>query len=241
MAKRTIPIQRYYEVASVFHWATKRHYQLWFTGQESKRHRRSEKVLPRLVKKGKLVSHRYGSKLIYKKAKRGMNFLHEINMFRLIEHGLGCTETLVRFFRSDIEGMAIGERHFVGLGVIPDGGILYPDGKILLFEFTTKHNFYYSGNMNSKLGTYKTNLSRIEKKFLADGFVVFIVDIPKETLERYVLELSQAGSVSDALHNAFFVDYKTFLTVPIGQQLTAPIYLWGADGKSYPLRKPCST
>src|SRR5215204_2817347 len=139
MAKITIPMELYIEASSVFHWATKRHYQLWFTGQESKRHRRSESVLLRLVKKGKLRSVLYGSRLIYtlpKKVKR--------SGLEKVVHGLACTECLVRFYRSKMDGVAIAEKYFQGMGCVPEWGIIYPDGKLLLFEFCTKSNYYYS-------------------------------------------------------------------------------------------------
>jgi len=42
------------EAAQVFHWATKRHFQLWFTGRQAKRHRRTEVVLRRLSERKKL-------------------------------------------------------------------------------------------------------------------------------------------------------------------------------------------
>jgi hypothetical protein len=34
---------------------------------------------------------------------------------------------------------------------------------------------------------------------------------------------------------AFFCDTEMFCRVGIGQQLIAPIYVWGEDGFSYPL------
>ena len=129
---------------------------------------------------------------------------------------------------------------------LPEAGIRYSEERntMLLFEYSTKHNFFITGNMTGKLTAYKKNLWRIAKKFSAKPIVVFTIDIPKETLERFVLRVSQAGSVADApsegghpLTPFFFVDYDSFLKVPIGEQLTAPIYFWGVDGKKYPLRK----
>ena len=242
MARRTIPMDLYIEASRVFHWASKRHYQLWFTGSVSKRHRRSETVLQRLVKKGKLKSYRLGSKLIYTVPKKGRT--DEFSGYTKINHGLACTEGLVRFYRSRIEGVVIAERFFYGCGSVPEWGIIYPEGAMLLFEYSTKHNFFLTGNMNGKLTAYKKNMRKIAEKFNTKPIVVFAIDIPKDTLERFVLRISQAGSVADApsegghpLAPVFFVDYKSFLKVPIGEQLTAPIYIWGADGKKYALRQ----
>src|SRR5215211_6810238 len=64
MARHTIPIDRYIEAAQVFHWFTKEHIILWFLGA-LKRHRRTESVLLRLVRKGKLRSVKYGKRLVY--------------------------------------------------------------------------------------------------------------------------------------------------------------------------------
>ena len=44
----------YLKAAQLFHWAKREHYQMWFTGS-LERNRRTEVMLPRLVKKGKLV------------------------------------------------------------------------------------------------------------------------------------------------------------------------------------------
>jgi hypothetical protein len=114
---------------------------------------------------------------------------------------------------------------------------------MLLFEFSTKSNFLFSGKMQGKLQAYEKNLEKIESKFKAKAMVVFVLDIPKAMVERFVLAERLAGSVADAppegghpLAPVFFTDYETFKKVPIGEQLTAPIYFWN-DGKQYPLRK----
>src|SRR6266481_3254817 len=65
MTNNYIPTEVFLDWAQVFHWATKRHFQLAITGQESKRHRRTEIVLKRLSQRKKLRAVRYGKKLIY--------------------------------------------------------------------------------------------------------------------------------------------------------------------------------
>ena len=244
MAKHAIPMELYIEASQVFHWATKRHFQLWFTGQESKRHRRTESVLRRLSKRGKLRNMLYGKKMIYSAPKNVKGkVVDEFYGLSKVVHGLACTEGLVRFYRSRMDGVVVAERFFYGCGSVPEWGIIYPEGTMLLFEFSTKSNFMFSGKMKGKLQAYEKNLEKIESKFNAKAMVVFVLDIPKAMVERFVLGERHAGSVADApleggypLAPVFFTDYQTFKKVPIGEQLMAPIYFWN-DGKQYPLRK----
>lgn len=127
MARHTIPIDRYIEAAQVFHWFTKEHIILWLLGF-LKRHRRTESVLLRLVRKGKLHSLKFGKRLIYivpRKTKGKLPVLLKekpgyepkrteaaIKQKNKIEHGLACTECLVRFFLSRTDGEIIAERYF---------------------------------------------------------------------------------------------------------------------------------
>lgn len=226
MARRTTPLDLYIEASRVFHWATMRHYQLWFTGQEKKRHRRSESVLKRLTRKGKLRAIRYDSKLIYNSRRVKDEFL----VVPKVAHGLACTEGLVRMFRSDTNGLVIPERFFTKFGAVPEWGILYPNGKLLLFEYSTKYNFHYSNLMAGKLSAYERTLEKIEERFGAKAIVLFVIDEKRELVENY---LEMKGITNEAF---FFTDYESFLKVPIGRQLDAPIYIW-MDGNSYPLRK----
>ena len=207
--------------AQVFHWATKRHFLLWFTGEEPKRDRRVEKVLRRLSVAKRLRAVRYGNKLIYAVPRKTKGF-DGSNVY----HGLSCTECLVRCFRSDTNCEVIPEKLFRGFGCVPEWGIRYPNGSILLLEFCTKDNFYFSGNMRGKLEAYKENIWRIEEEFQAEGVVLFVIDIPRDAVKRFV-----ENTDDDYL---FFTDYETFLKAPIGKQLQEPIYIW-VDGKEYGL------
>jgi hypothetical protein len=89
----------------------------------------------------------------------------------------------------------------------------------------------------------------IEEKFQAKALVLFVVAVPRPTIERFVGTLQRdVGSVADGRTSAliegdrfpsdpfFFIDYETFLKVPLGNQLTESIYFW-VDAKTYPLRK----
>jgi hypothetical protein len=225
------------EAASVFHWATKRHFLLWFTGKEAKRDRRTEIVLRRLSMRGKLRAIRYGKKLIYALPRKTKG---ESGLGKVV-HGLSCTECLVRIFRSKMECEVIPERFFFGMGAVPEWGIIYPNRKMILFEFCTKHNFYFSGNLRGKYRAYAEHLSDIEERFKAQAIVLFVCDVHRSAVEREV------GSVADGEQSAlydggsprapfYFCDYETFLRVPIGNQLDAKIYFY-TDGNVYPLRK----
>jgi hypothetical protein len=265
MARNTIPIKRYMEAAQVFHWATKEHFILWFTGRLN-RHRRTESVLHKLVQKGKLRSVRFGKRLVYTVPRRTKGkiptLVKEKSAYEAgksekavigankIVHGLACTESLIRFYLSRKDGEIIAERFFYGLGAVPEWGIRYPNGKMLLFEFCTESNFLFSNNMKGKLNAYKRHLEDIERKFNSEAVVLFVLDISKEKVKRYVGSLRRdAGSVADGYQSApyegdtfplnplFFVDYETFLKVPFGKQLFDPIYFWPFDGKVYPLGK----
>lgn len=241
----------YIDVARVFHWAKREHFSLWFTGS-TKRHRRTESVLSRLVRGKRLRAVRFGKGLVYsvpRKAKLGDEFA---GLTKVI-HGLACTECLVRFYRSRMDGEVIAERFFYGLGSVPEWGIRYPNGKMLLFEFCTRSNFLFTNLMNGKINAYQRNLEKIERKFQAKAIVLFVIDVPRITVERFVMGNGMsagkraAGSVADGVPSAphdggtspllplFFTDYKSFLNVPLGNQLSAPIYFWVADGKAYPL------
>jgi hypothetical protein len=265
MTRKTIPIQRYIEAAQVFHWATKEHFILWFTGKLN-RHRRTESTLHRLVQKDRLRCVRFGKRLVYTVPRRTKGksptlakekIVYEagksekaMNGRNKIVHGLACTEALVRFFRSRSGGEIIPERYFYKLGAVPEWGIKYPNKTMLLFEFCTESNFDFSNMMKGKINAYKMHLEKIEVKFDSKGIVLFVIDVPRERVERFVGSLKRDdGSVADgdpsALYEGdrfpldpfFFTDYETFLKVPFGDQMKASIYIWGTDGKKYPLRK----
>lgn len=262
MARHTIPIDRYIEAAQVFHWFTKEHIILWLLGFV-KRHRRTESVLLKLVRKGKLRSVKFGKRLVYTVPRRTKGKLpvllkekpgYEPKMTEAamtgrnkIVHGLACTECLLRFYRAKTDGEIIAERFFYGLGVVPEWGIRYPNGRLLLFEFCTEDNFRHSNVMKGKINAYIRHVETIEEKFQAKAIIVFVINVPRETVKAFVGSLERdygsaggfaasSGGDSFPLHPFFFTDYQTFLDVPFGGQLAAPIYFW-TDGKEYPLKK----
>jgi hypothetical protein len=165
-----------------------------------------------------------------------------------IVHGLACTEALIRFWRSGMDGEIIAEKHFYGCGAVPEWGIRYPNGKLLLFEFCTKSNFNFSNNMKGKLNAYRKHLEEIENKFSSQALVLFVIDIPRGKVERFVgslkREVGSAGGVPPPLYEGdrfpfdpfWFVDYESFLKAPMGAQLDAKIYFY-SNGNVYPLKK----
>ena len=127
-------------------------------------------------------------------------------------------------------------------------GIRYPNRKLLLFEFSTEDNFERTNLMKGKINAYQRHLEKIEEKFQAKATVLFVIDMPRGTVESFVgslkREVGSAGGVPPPLYEGdsfplnpfFFTDYKTFLNVPFGQQMAAEIYFWH-DGKEYSLAK----
>jgi hypothetical protein len=223
---RTTTISRYdyLKTAQLFDWATKEHYVLWFMG-EKKRHKRTEVMLPRLVNQEKLIAKRYGKKLVYIVPRKGRK------PHPNIEHGLGCTGGLVRIWRSRMDGVIIPEREFRGFGIVPEWGIGYHNGKMLLYEFCTAKNFFKSGNVQGKITRYNRYLPLIEQKFGREGIVLFVIDVNRRIVDEFVTSRMPLGS------QFFFTDYKTFRYENIGEQLTAPIYIWGDDSWPYPLEE----
>lgn len=224
MGRVTIRKSDYLKAGQLFHWATAEHYRVWFTGCAARRHKRTEAVLPRLVSEAKLVARRFGRRLVYSVPRRCRSKAPNI------AHGLACTEGLVRFWRAWMAGEVVPERCFRGLGCVPEWGILYPTGTLLMYEFCTAANFDHAGLVKGKLAKYRAHLAMIEAQFQARGLVVFALDVPRATVARFVRRLAPAGEPF------FFTDYDTFLRVPIGEQLTAPIYFWGEDAQAYALK-----
>jgi len=218
--------KQYKQFAQVAHWFTQEHCNIWFTGS-TKRTKRTEVILPRLVKKGEIVAIRLDKKLVYTCNRK---FRHPGYYYK-VEHGLGCTEGLVRFWRSDMSAEVIEERHFRGCGSMPEWGLRYESGKMLLFEYCTYSNVTMTNGLIGKLVAYPKTLGNINRKFNGNGILVFVCDLSRKRLLSFLSRKIPVGIP------AFFTDYDTFKTVPIGQQLTAPIYLWGEDGQPYPLVK----
>jgi hypothetical protein len=224
MGTQTLSQKRYLQAAQVFHWATQDHFTLWFTGS-TKRYRRTEAVLPRLVKKGSLVATKYGKKMVYACPRR----VRQPGFFLKVDHGLGCTEGLIRFWWSDMRAEIIEERFFYGCGSVPEWGLRYESKKMILFEYCTADNFNRTNVIKSKLAAYQNNLETINRRFKVDSIIIFVCDVPRDKITKLVLDNKPIGLP------AFFTDTEMFTRISIGKQLEAPIYIWGEDGLAYPL------
>jgi len=208
----------YRKAAQLFYHATGRQYRLYFTGSE-KRHKRTETVLPYLAKRGELVVMAEEGEYVYiaRRYCKGTGFID------LVEHGLMTTEILIRFWRADMQGLIMPSREFHGMGSVPDGGLMYPNS-LLLWETTTHDNFLRH-KVETKIALYDRHLPGIEGYFKRGAIVVFVIDAPPEQVKQLSVRYNDAY---------YFIDYETFKNVPVGQALTAPIYLM--KGQRYPLR-----
>ncbi len=127
--------------------------------------------------------------------------------------------------------MVIEERFFRSCGSIPDLGLKFANNKMLLVEFTSKSNYEHYNVIKNKLSAYKRNLWNIDERFSVSSILLFVIDVPREKVQKLVLDVTPVGLP------VFFTDYESFKSISIGDQLSAPIYIWGEDGKSYPLTK----
>lgn len=202
------------KVAQCLNWFTKEQITLWFF-EDTNRSRRIEVLLPRLVNKKpkpKLIKKEYGHRFVYVVPRLARSEDPQIN------HGLGVTEGLVRFYISDRSGEIIPPRKFEGLGARPEWGLKYGD-KILLYEFCTADNSERMNVLRNKVRAYRSLKST----------VLFVMDIPRERVIEIIKKLKPEGPF-------MFTDYETFKCVPYTHQFTQPIYIWGEDLNVYPLR-----
>jgi hypothetical protein len=226
MTAHYITRKKYREIGQVFHWAYREHYVRFFKGEDG-RHSRSEKILPELVKKGNLIAVPHGKKLAYSVPRRCRG--KKAKTFYRIEHGLACTECLVRVWLSDTKGEIKGEHKFRQYKIVPEWGIIYPSNRALLFEFSTEDNFSRIKLIEQKIERYVVNLKKIADDMnCRDAFVLFVAEASRDKLKEFV-------RAHNYLEDFFFTDYRTFLSVSTRKQLTTPIYIWGGDGKEYPL------
>ena len=194
-------------------------------------------MLPRLVKMGKLTEAWF----VNNSRRRKIYSVPRINRKRVsgqeyyprFEHGLGCTEGLVRFYRADTDCMVIPERKLRGWYIFPEWAIKYfKTGTLLMYEFCTEDNWKRKSVIRSKIKRYKDTFHKFKKKFDAKRcIVVFVADANRWDVDGFVKSEMPTGS------EFYFTDYTTFCNTPIGEQLSTPIYIWGNDRWSYPLRE----
>lgn len=222
--KRLTPTQEEYrKVAELFLWATQRDFTQWFTG-EAKPWKRTQYNLPRMVRKGALTAVRYGKKLVYSTGKKRAGNTADI------EHGLICTESLLRF-KSARVGDFIPESFFrtINLGCVPEWGVIYGN-TLVVYEYCTFDNFRRTRLMKKKVNTYRKSKAKFETYFDKNLIVLFVFETFRYSVINFV-EKNGNGSF------IYFCDLRTFMSVDAGKQLTSNIYLNGADCVSYPLTK----
>ena len=205
---------------------------LWFTRLdlaefltgERKRVKFIEYYLPKLVEEGRLFVGRYRKNNVYTIRNKKSDSPSDI------EHGLTCTEILLRILRSYDGYELVSERFFKSknLGVVPEWAIIFPTGAMMMLECSMAGNFGRTKLMREKVRRYQINLDRIEKDFNKWGIILFVFDAPRYKVSSFV---DQYSPKDDAF---YFVDLYSFLDVD-GKQLSAPIYICGEDGKQYPL------
>lgn len=205
--------------AGVLHWFTRVHLMLWFTGQRRKRVKWIEYNLPRMVAKRLLRESRHKGRKVYTAWSNPMH----------VEHGVVCSEALIRFVQANSNCTLISENacRTEKFGVVFEWAALYPNRTMLLFEYCTEDNAGRSGLVTRKVNLYRRHLDAIEAHFSAQALVLFVLD-GKDALAH--------ATENQGASFAYFVDLETFMSMKMGKQLTAPIYIWGADGRRYPIK-----
>jgi hypothetical protein len=161
-----------------------------------------------------------------------------------LPHEVEVTEILLLLWlcRKE-ESELVPERVFRGNAIVPEGGIRYSDrrGTMLAFEYCTRNNFNHGGVMKGKLTRYRKHLAKIETKFERSVNVLFVIDIERDTVSRFVSRMKPfldepviSSTGGEERYPFFFTDYETFKAVPIGKALTEKIYFWH-DGNEWRL------
>lgn len=225
--KALTPIQaRYMQIANLFHLFTVRHISLWEKGIED--YWQARRVIRVLVKKGYLKTVKYGKQLVYGTpnrfvVRRGQD--HALNLY----HGLQCSETLTRLIQANPFVGVHAEQQIKKLcwSCTPEFAIGYPNDKTLMVEFCTRDNVD-RGEMASKLTRYRESLDLMASDFMAEPWVLFVLDTSREEVERLV----KRHKSDDPF---LFVDYPTFLSTTPNKVLAAKIYFWSGDSNVHSL------
>ncbi len=209
-----------------------------FFGRDERRMRTLEILLPLLEKEGRVVSVWHKGEKVYSVPRKRK--VEPVSM----DHEIACAEILVRLWRCRMdEGEIFTERSFRGFRIVPEAGIRYSQQRktMLLFEYCTRANFLHGGVMKSKLTRYRKHLPDMEKKVQRTITVLFVIDVERPTVKGFVArttkDLNQpvfSKLAGEYRYPFLFTDYQTFRSVPLGQALDAPIYIW-RDGKEWGL------
>ena len=224
MKQLTLTQKKFQEAAEIMPWAEALDYTEYLTG-ERKRWKCAEYHLPHLVERGVLKRVRYGRKYVY--AISPSKTRHKGS----IQHDLICTKALLGFKASNIEADFVSENYFrrCGFQAVPEWAVtLSGSESIVHFEYSTADNFRRRRLMNHKIAQYKNAHDRLEEHFGKRPLILFVFDAPEYAIRNFLKN-------KDELDAFYFTDYESFFSVPKGQQLLAPIYIWGGDREKYPL------
>lgn len=180
--------------------------------------------LPALIKKGKILRERYGIEgFVYKL--KGKGGIQETK----IEHDLFSTEALLKF-KAAKDGVIFSERFFTGVRLFPkpEWAMLY-DGVIFLFEYSTANNFKRTDLMKEKVEMYTSAVKRNKEYFRAEPITVMVIEAPRERVLDFARKYNN--------EHFYYTDKNSFQYIKNGDQLDVPIYIWGGNGKRYPLYK----
>ena len=212
--RRRHPTQAQYHAVfqTLSNWFFREHITLWFWGHDGNKIRdgRTERLLNRFRKNNDLQAFWWGYRWIY--CIKRVNSTRGDRTPDYVNHGVGCSEALVRFHISDRNSEILP--NFRLPNIRPDGALKLSTGTTLLFEFCSYGNTLH--RLKEKIKAYKESGG--------DYLVVFILDVdPKDVKKR-------------AEGPFYFTDYDTFKNVNYGQQIDAKIYTYGIDGITYSLR-----
>ena len=219
----------------VFRWVPRRLMTLYITGV-IKRVKALEEMLPELEKTNRLFVTWHNGRKVYSIPRKNKKLPVSL------DHEIACADIHIRLCRCRMEeGEIIQEREFRGFRIVPEGGIRYSKERntMLVFEYCTEKNFQHGGVMKSKVTRYKKSLPDIEEKFDRNITVLFVLDIDRWKVKRFVGRIKTkldepilSGLTGDLRYPFFFTDYDTFKSAPVGKTLGTKIYFW-KDGKEW--------
>jgi len=111
---------------------------------------------------------------------------------------------------------------FNGKPLRPEWALKLSSETTILYEFCTDDNF--KTRLKSKVEKYSKVLEGIEKPL-----VLFVCDVDMKFIKGFVERHRNLLTIyhnGQSLSPYYFTDARIFREVPLGQALTAPIYLW---------------
>jgi hypothetical protein len=193
--------------------------------------RQFEGLAGALVKTAQLKALRRGRVTLVSVPRRAKG--HKGSSEQNVLHSRGRTSIIARLLLADRTARVIFERQLRQareFPLVPDGGLVYTSPTsggqwVLLFEYCTPDNAARLNVLRWKANHY---LQVAEERPTYQ--VLFVLDLAADQLPATVSRLPGHGAF-------WYIDYATFMRIPPGQHLTAPVYLNGGDGQTYPLRR----